>query len=108
MSPESNIERVVMRRVYRIAVLRPIISGITAALLIAIVALYGIGREVWVAKVFENGPQGFVGKSQYFVYAFDHTRLIVQSLVLVTLAAVMYLARESARLIERVLVPARA
>lgn len=99
MSNPSNIERVVMRRVHAIHVLRPIVSAGAFAALVAILALWGIGREVWVAKVFANAPHDFVGESRYLVYAFDHTRLVVQALTIVTLASLVYLAREAARLL---------
>jgi len=97
MNNHSNIERTVMRRVHTISVLRFILSGSVFAVFILILALWGIGREVWVAKILENGPIDIFGKFQYFFYAFDHTRLVVQALVLLTLASSVYLARAVAR-----------
>lgn len=108
MNNESNIEAVVMQRVRRMHILRMIISGAVFAVTLALIALYAIGREVWVARVFENGPQGFFAHSLYLVYAFEHTRFVVQALVVVCLASVVYLARETARLISGVVVPIRA
>ena len=95
---QTNIEKNVMRRIYIIRVLKPIISSAALAAVICILALWGIGREVWVARVFSNGPQDFTGHASYLLYAFDHTRLVVQSLVLLTFASLLYLARETARL----------
>ncbi len=89
-----------MRRVRLVRALRPIVSGAAAACLLLTIALWGIGREVWVAKVFANGPQDFVGHSLYLLYAFEHTRLVVQALSLTTLGALIYLARATARLVS--------
>ena len=97
-----------MRRVHTIRVLRPIVSGGALALVLATLALWGIGREVWVARVFQNAPHDFAGTSRYLVYAFDHTRLVVQALALLTLASIIYLARETARLASGILAPVQA
>lgn len=90
----SDIERIVMQRVRRISWLRLIISGVVFSLATALLALYAVGREVWVAKVFENGPQDPFGHFLYFVYAFEHTRFIVQALVVLALVSFLYLAKE--------------
>lgn len=103
MNKQSSVERAVMRRIYTIRILRPLISSGTLAALVLVLALWGIGREVWVAKVFANGPQDFFGHLAYLGYAFGHTRLVVQALSLLTLAALIYTAREVARLIASVL-----
>jgi hypothetical protein len=97
---ESAIEKVVMRRVRRIALLRMIISGAVFAITLALLALYGIGREVWVAEVFRNGPQSFTGHALYLLYAFEHTRFVVQALVLICLLSLCYLIREFGRLVS--------
>jgi len=94
---ESEIEKVVMRRVRRISVLRIIISGAVFAVTLALLALYGLGREVWVAKVFENGPQDFLGHTLYLIYALEHTRFVVQVLAIICFVSVLYLVRECAR-----------
>jgi hypothetical protein len=108
MTNPSAIEKVVMRRVRTIAILRPFVSGAAFATLLALLALWGIGREVWVAKVFANGPRDFVGHAFYLLYAFEHTRAVVQALSLVVLAAVIYLARETARVLAELVAPAFA
>ena len=69
-------------------------------------ALYGLGREVWVARVFANGPQGFVGHALYLVYALEHTRFVVQALALLCIGSVIYLARETARALSSASTPA--
>ena len=97
MPNPSSIESVVMRRVHRISWLRIVVSGGVFALALACLALWGIGREVWVAKVFENGPQDVWGHLLYLVYAFEHTRFVVQGLVVVCVGSFAFLAREVAR-----------
>ena len=104
MNEQSHIEMNVMRRVRRIRVLRMIISGVVFAITAIILALYAIGREVWVARVFENGPQGFYGHILYLIYALEHTRFVVQILVLICVASFVYLCREALRS----LIPRRA
>lgn len=97
MSEPSDIERVVMHRVRVIRAVRPIFSNGMLAALLLLAALWGIGREVWVARVFENGPSGLVGHTEYLAYAFEHTRVVVQVLTLTVLASALYLARLVAR-----------
>ena len=108
MTNPSNIERVVMRRVHTLRMLNAAFSLTTLSAAAVVLALWGIGREVWVAKVFANGPQDTLGHAIYLAYAFLHTQFLVQALTLVALAGVVYIARASARLIAETLVPARA
>jgi len=100
MTNNADIEAVVMRRVRAIHLLRPVLSGSALALVIAIAALYGIGREVWVAKVFENVPGDFIAAVQFFLYAFGHTEFIVQALTLVTGAAVLWVMKDIGRVVR--------
>ncbi len=97
MNEQSQIEKNVMQRVHRINTLRVVISGGVFALTLALLVLYAIGREVWVARVFENGPQSFTGHTLYLLYAFEHTRFVVQALVVICLGSFLYLAREIVR-----------
>jgi hypothetical protein len=94
MNKPSNIERIVMRRIGFVRALRPIISSAALAAIICVLALWGIGREVWVARVFTNGPQSFIGHASYLVYAFEHTHVVVQALVMLSFTSLLYLARE--------------
>ncbi|MDD2657096.1 MAG: hypothetical protein PHD04_00320 [Candidatus Pacebacteria bacterium] len=96
---QSDIERIVMRRVQLIRVLRLIISTVVLAALTAIAALWGIGREVWVARVLENAPPNLDDLLNFYIAAFTNTNLAVQVLTLLTLASLIYLAFEIARLI---------
>lgn len=104
---QTNIEKNVMRRVHAIHALRPIVSMGALSIVIATVALWGIGREVWVARVFQNTPHsgGLVSVAHFYIDAFDHTRLIVQALTLLTAASLVYLARETAQLTKNLVAP---
>jgi len=107
MDNQSNIERVVMRRVYLIRVLGLIISTVTFAILTFVLALWGIGKEVWVARIFQNMPHSgdLAATSRFYLDAFGHTRLIVQALTLLSLAAFIYLARKTVRALSSFFTP---
>lgn len=107
MTDQTTIERIVMRRVRLIRILALVLSTATLAALTALAALWGIGREVWVARVFENGPQGLLGRANYLVYAFLHTRLLVQALTVLTFASLLFLVREVVRLLASFFTSAR-
>lgn len=82
-----------MRRVRAIHTLRlfaPVGSGFAVFSL----ALYGIGREVWVAKVFENvRAVAHTGDAvRYLAGAFIYTDTIVQALSILALAAFVWFA----------------
>ena len=106
----SPLESAVMRRVYAAHAVRPLLSGAMLALALASLSLWGIGREVWVAQVFSNAPSfaDFSATAHFWLAAVANTRLIVQTLLALALAATVYLARESARLIAPALAGARA
>ena len=94
MNPDPRILHTVMRRVRTIHRVRTI-APIAVACGLFLFALWGIGREVWVAKVLENMPSvwnvpqvlGFASS------AFLHTELAVQILLITALAALVWLAR---------------
>ncbi len=99
---QSTIELTVMRRVRLIRILALVISTTMLAVLTTVAALWGIGREVWVARVFENMPAasnagGLIG---FWVAAFLHTQLLIQILAVLTLVSLLFLVRETARLIS--------
>jgi len=98
---KTSISHTVMRRVHRIHVLRTIAAP-SAGVLVFLFALWGIGREVWVAKVFENMPS-VVNVPQVLSFvtnAFIHTDLMVQILSLLAVAALVWLASEMAHLLR--------
>lgn len=102
MNNPSSLEKAVMRRVYAIYILRPFFSGIALAAGIFAAALWGIGREVWVARVLENAPKDTVQMAQFYASAFGHTHGIVQILILISCGALVYVARETAQFISGV------
>ncbi len=108
MTNPSNIETVIMKRVRRMHLLLLVLSTLTLAALTALAALWGIGKEVWVARVFANGPQDFFGHLGYLWYAFTHTRFIVQVLTVLTLGSLILLARELVRSLARRFAQSRA
>lgn len=104
---ETNIERVVMRRVRLIRLLAFFISTATLAALTFIAALWGIGKEVWVARVLQNTPHNLADLPNFYFAAFGHTHFIVQVLLILTLISFIFLARETAKLIAPLITPAR-
>ncbi len=92
MTANSSISDTVLRRVRRIHLVRQI-APLGSVFGIFIVALWGIGREVWVAKVLANMPP--IGDisifAQFVVQTFLHTELLVQVLIIVVVATTLWL-----------------
>ncbi len=107
MNNPSNIERIVMRRVHSIRALRPFVSLEALASLALVLSLWGIGREVWVAQVFQNTPVNLMYLPNFYLAAFSNTHIAVQTLSAFMLVSIVYLARETARRISSILIPAR-
>ena len=93
MTNASSISYTVMRRVRAIRALRVFGAPATAALLLA-GSLWGIGRLVWVAKVFENlaGVGGIIALPGFFAGAFLGTGMAEQVLVVLSVIATAWLA----------------
>jgi len=108
MNNPSSIERVVMRRIFFIRLLRPFVSGGAVATLLCLLALWGVGQEVWVARILENAPKHIADLPRFYISAFNHTHLTVQALMLLTLASLAYLAREIARTVSSVFIQVHA
>ena len=89
-----------MRRVRLIRILWLVISTATLAILTLVLALWGIGKEVWVARVFQNAPENLMTLPSFFISAFGHTRTVVQILAILTFASFIYLARATIRAIS--------
>ncbi len=102
MNNQSPIERAVMRRIRLIRILGLIISTGVLAVLTLVLALWGIGKEVWVERVFQNAPKDLINLPNFLISAFGNTRLIVQVLALLTFASFIYLARAATRAISSV------
>ncbi|MDP3402330.1 MAG: hypothetical protein Q8S35_00015 [bacterium] len=97
MTPNSSVSRTVMRRVrilYGIRAATPVF----AASFLFVLALWGIGREVWVAKVFENMSSyaDAPGMLSFLTSAFLNTDIVVQALSILALGALIWLARSFA------------
>jgi hypothetical protein len=107
-SERTNIEKNVLRRVHTIRAVRPLVSLSALSTAVALLALYGIGKEVWVARVVENAPHELSALPLFYFSAFTNTEFVVQALSLVVLIAVVYLVRETAQHLTRILVLARA
>lgn len=105
MNNQSPIERAVMRRIKIIRILGLIISTGVLAVLTLFLALWGIGKEVWVERVFQNAPDDIMNIPNFFISAFGNTRLVVQILAILTFASFVYLARATARAISSAFYP---
>jgi hypothetical protein len=68
-------------------------------MLVSALALWGIGREVWVGHVLQNAPANPLNAPLFYFLAFEHTRLIVQALVVLVILAFVFLVREIFRAI---------
>ncbi|HET9641421.1 MAG TPA: hypothetical protein VFP46_01050 [Candidatus Paceibacterota bacterium] len=90
----TKIERIVMQRVYLIRALRVAASGSVLSALVSLLALWGIGREVWIARVLQNQPHDLGELVRFYTAAFLHTHLIVQILVVLLVGSFVFLARE--------------
>lgn len=108
MNNQSTIERAVMRRIRLIRILGLVISTVVLAVLTLVLALWGIGKEVWVERVFQNAPADIANLPNFFISAFGNTRLVVQILAILTFASFIYLARATARAISSAISRQRA
>lgn len=93
--PMNKIKPIVMRRVQFIRTFRPLVSDVSAATVLFLLALYGIGHEVWVAQVVANMPPLFdvAAVSNFMIAAFLNTEFFVQVLALAAVVAGVWLAR---------------
>lgn len=89
----TSISHTVMRRVRIMHAIRTY-APIFGAAVLFVFALGAVGREVWVAKVFENMPSyaDLPGVLGFFSGAFFHTELMVQVLLILALGALVWLA----------------
>lgn len=101
MNDNSSISNTVMRRVRVIHALRPLLSVGLLSVLTFVAAVWGISREVWVARVIENmsSVSDIAGLVRFFGAAFVGTDLMVQVLSVLAVAAAVWLTQEFARVI---------
>lgn len=88
-----------MRRVRIMHAVRPFLSGTALASFLFLLAVWGIGREVWVAHVFANMPAAsdVTAVTRFFAMAFLNTRFVVQVLTVLAAASLIWGAREVIR-----------
>ncbi len=98
----TSIHTNVMRRVRTIYAVRKAASGTTLSIAALAVSLYFIGREVWVARIWENAPSlaHLDAFARFVTYAFTHTDISVQAFFVISIFALVWLAREVARVIS--------
>ena len=91
----SKIKQNVMRRVHAVHTMR-LIRDIGFSLVVFTGSVYAIGREVWVARIFQNmpSPSDIPAALSFFFSAFLGTHLIVQATILVCALSLVWLARE--------------
>lgn len=108
MTPNSSIEAVVMRRVHAIRILRAIFSPLTAYGVVFAVTLLGIGRAVWVARIFDNAPHDLLRVPGFFYAAFVNTDVIVELLTIICAFSALALLNSSRRIVRQKLLGAFA
>ncbi|HEY4504731.1 MAG TPA: hypothetical protein VJI73_03085 [Candidatus Paceibacterota bacterium] len=87
-----NLRRKVMRRVYMVSYIRRALSPVALKVYAVAFLLYGIGRQVFVAKVLDNAP-GLASPLEslnFFTKAFIGTEILVQALVLACALATLW------------------
>jgi hypothetical protein len=96
---ESVIHKNVMRRVRTIHAVRPLLSATALSTLLLLGTLWGIGTQVWVARVFQNMPSlaDLGGLARFVLAAFLNTELLVQAFTIVALLAAIWLVRDGMR-----------
>lgn len=92
LQADSEIKAIVMRRVHTIHLLQMLLSTTAFSIGVFVVALWGIGREVWVNRVLQNMPSlsNFSAVYRFYFSAFMDTRFIVQALSIVALGAFVW------------------
>jgi hypothetical protein len=84
----SSIHTIVMSRVRTIHVLRSLFTSTSLSVAAVIFSLWGVGREVWVSRVFADMP------------SLINTRFIVQILIVIMLAASVWFVRNIVQMIR--------
>ena len=102
---EYNLVRIkseIMLRVRFLYVLKKMARPFALEVGMLAVVLFGVGRLVFVAKVFENAPDvsRVYDFAMFFVRAFANTETLVQVLVLGTVCAVIFALKDFARTVS--------
>lgn len=101
----TDIERVVMKRIKRVRLIKPFLSNAAIAIYILAIALVGLGRQVMLSRVLQNEPHSFFKMPFFYLAAFDHADMVVQVLTLLALAAMLYLVRAAVLTTSRTIAP---
>jgi hypothetical protein len=93
-----------MRRVHGVYLLRKLLTTSMLSIVALVLAVWGVGREVWVAHVLHNmpSPLDIPGVVAFFTSAFYDTRSIVQMLIIVAIVAIALALVNSIRFITYV------
>ena len=95
---QSKIEQQVMAGVATVYTVRQLFSATALKLYVCALALYGLGRLVWVSHVWENFSRvGLAHAWEFAVAAVANTDLLVQLTLLVFVVAVASLVRDIVR-----------
>ena len=104
----SRLKAVVMTRVHAIRVLQMLLTTTTLSIAAFVLSLWGIGREVWVARVLQDEPTitlahftlgNVFNLVQFYLSAFVDTRFVVQVLTLAALVAFLWSIYSLARMV---------
>ncbi len=97
MEPVTNskIKKTVLARARYIRAIRPVLSCTTFAVVVVAGSLYALGREVWVARVFENMPSlaNVFAVLRFFESAFMNTTFVVQMISLLLVFGMVWIVR---------------
>jgi hypothetical protein len=98
----SSIHTIVMSRVRTIHVLRSLFTSTSLSVAAVIFSLWGVGREVWVSRVFADMPSliNIGAVVHFYLAAFMNTRFIVQILIVIMLAASVWFVRNIVQMIR--------
>lgn len=94
---QSEIHKKVMRRVHTVHALRPLTTTTALSMLALLLAVWGIGRQVWVAQVFNNMPSDATAAARFMLAAFTHTEFVVQALIVLALLAALWLVSDAVK-----------
>lgn len=102
----SACEQRIMRNVRRVWFTRRVLPFLALEVIVAVFALYTVGKRVWVARVVENAHfsgWSFLGLRdvwEFATYAFMNTEFLVQFAILGTVAAGLFFGFHFARSIR--------
>jgi hypothetical protein len=104
IQPISRMKTRIMRRVRIIHILQSSVTTTVLSIGIFVLALWGVGREVWVSRVFQNMPSltNYSAVLHFYLAAFLDTRFIVQVLSILTLGAFVWLAYNVSRTVQEI------